>query len=79
MVKRADEKLSALNKIAKLFNITSVCNSEEDILEKINIGNTMIENVCINLMLDKYITKKNFIINSYTYNECKKEAEKLFD
>ena len=79
MVKKADEKLSALNKIAKLFNIDTPCNTQEDIINKISIGNAMLENVCINLMLDKYITNKNYNININNYQKCKKEAKKLFD
>lgn len=73
-MKRSSNLLTAINEIEKLYNVKN-CNTIEKILETIHISDKAREQLCINLMIDRYRYDKNFVINKENFIKCREEVK----
>ena len=79
MVKRVNERKNCIVKLKKFFKIDQECVSEEDIVGFVSLGDHDLELLTINLIIDKMIYNKNFILSSETYKQCKEECSNFFN
>ena len=79
MVKRVNERKNCIIKLKKFFKIEHECTSEGDIVSFLSLGDQELELLTINLIIDKMIYNKNFILSSETYKQCKKECSNFIN
>lgn len=79
MVKRVNDKFNTIDKIRLLFKIQKECNTEDDIVENIGIGDKQLEYVAIKLFVDRVTNNKYFNVTMENYRICKEEAKRLFN
>lgn len=78
-MKRADNILTAIKEIKKLYNIKNPCESVHQLLENLHVANKELESLTINLMIDKYQYNKYFTIDRKSFAECRQEVKDFLE
>jgi hypothetical protein len=78
-MKRADDFLTAVVKIQKLYSIKKECITVEHILENIHVSNKEFEYLTIHLMIDKFKYNKYFDINRENFVKCREEIKQFLE
>ena len=78
-MKRADDTITAIFYIKKLYNITNECSTVEHVLENLHVSNKELEYLTIKLLIDKYKYDKNFFINRVNFIKCREEVKQFLE
>ena len=78
-MKRADDFVTAVTNIQKLYSIKNECMTVEHILQNLHVSNKELEYLTINLMIDKFRYNKYFEINRENFTKCREEVKQFLE
>ena len=78
-MRRADDFITAIDKIRLIYNIPNECKTKEQLIENLHVSDKDLESMVIGIMVDKYKYNKNFSINKENFIKCRQEVKDFFE
>ena len=76
-MKWADDKKSIVKVISRFFKLADM-DTLEDVAGCLSVGDSMLELLTLQLIQDKMIVNRYFVLTPQTYQHCKQECRALF-
>ena len=77
-MRRADDFITAIDKIRLIYNISNECKTKEQLIETLHVSDKDLESMVIGIMIDKYRYNKNFSIDKENFIKCRREVKNFF-